>query len=281
VKWTIIASSDCDFRDEEFTKENIVFKTVPLVLTFGEDDYIDNLDLDTAGFIPKMRAAKTLRTACPSPEAFADLMRGEENIIVVTITSKLSGTHQSAKLAIEQIKSETPEKNVYLLDSLSASAGVGSMCLAIINLIKDNPNISFDELTARLPAIQKRTKVRFLLQDLSNLVKTGRMSRVAGAIVGLTPLKLVCGDNGEGEIKKFGAALGTRKGLAKLAELFQKERSMTADNNPVVIAHAHNETDAGYLATLLEKLGTTNIKTVLMRGVSTFYANDKGIVLAY
>ncbi|MCL2586681.1 MAG: DegV family protein [Firmicutes bacterium] len=273
MKWTIIADSCCDLRDEDLTGGSITFKTIPLTLTLGEEDFIDDQTLDTALFIPKMKASKTLRSACPSPEAFMEHMRDNDNIIIVTLSSKLSGTHGSALIAVEQIKSEFPNKKVYLLDSLSASAGMASLCVKIKELI-ENGNMSFEELTEKLDPIRSKTRVRFLLQDLSNLVKTGRLSKVMGGILGLTPLKLICGDDGNGEIKKFGSSLGTKKGLVKLSEFPPKDAS-------VVIAHAHNETDAGYLKGLLEKLGITNIKTVLMRGVATFYSNDKGIVLAY
>ena len=275
MKWTLIADSCCDLRDEDLTDENVTFKTVPLVLTLGNDDFVDDETLDTGAFIPKMRAAKTLRSACPSPEAFMQHMRDNDNIIIVTLSSKLSGTHQSATLAVEQIKSEFPNKKVFLLDSLSACAGMASILFRTKDLI--DKGLTFDEVTAKLPDIRSKTRVRFLLQDLSNLVKTGRLGRIVGALVGITPLKLVCGDDGQGEIKKFGAALGTRKGLLKLSDF----ATDTENNSQVVIAHAHNEPDASFLKALLEKLGVKNIKTVLMRGVSTFYANDRGVVLAY
>ena len=278
MKWTLIADSSCDLWDEDLTSERVLFKTVPIILTLGEENFTDDQTLDTSLFIPKMKAAKTLRSACPSPEAFMQHMRDNDNIIIATLTSKLSGTYQSATLAVEQIKQEFPEKKIYLLDTLNACAGLTSILLKIKNLM-ENENLSFEELTAKLPAIARNTRVRFLLQDLSNLVKTGRMSRIAGAIVGKTPLKLVCGDDGNGEIKKISAALGTKKGLTKLTEHARKENIMESD--AVVIAHAQNEIDATFLKSLLEKMGIKDIKTVLMRGVATFYANDKGIVLAY
>ncbi|MCL2846725.1 MAG: DegV family protein [Firmicutes bacterium] len=271
MKFTLIVDSCADLKNSDLTTDKLDFFTVPLTLTLGETDYVDEEDLDTRAFTEKMRAAKTLRSACPSPEAFMDIMRERDNIIIVTLSSKLSGTHGSAVLAVENIMAEFPDKKVYLLDSLSAAAGMANICMRIAEMVESGE--SYEEIIEKLPALRSGTRVRFLLQDLSNLVKTGRMKKTVGAVLGVTPLKLVCGDNGEGEIKKYGMALGTRKGLAALAKF--------VDTDTVTIAHANNESDANALREMLEKNGVKNIKILLMRGLSTFYANDKGIVIAF
>jgi len=279
MKITIIADSSCDLKNVNLTSDKIDFLTVPLILTLGEDEIVDEETLNTEEFMKKMKLSKVLSSACPSPEAFAEQMRGRDNIIVVTITSKLSGTYGAAKIAMDEILAENPKKKIYLFDTLNATAGTTSMLYKIQELIEVD-KLSYDEVVERLPKIRETARVRFLLQDLSNLVKTGRMGKVAGAVVGLTPLKLICGDDGEGTIKKHTMAFGTRKGLVALAGLVKKEM----DNEgfgPVVINHARNEEDALALKDILEGYGVKKIRIVPMRGLATFYANDKGIVIGY
>ena len=271
MKYTIIADSCCDLYGEQLSSEKLDFFTVAITLTLGEDDHVDNEGLDTKSLIEKMRASKTLKTACPSPEAFMQHMRGRDNIIVVTLSSKLSGTYGSAMIACETIKEEFPDKKVFILDTLSASAGITHILFELKKLIEET-NLTFDEIVGKIIEASRQTRARFLLQDLGNLVKTGRLKKVVGAVFGITPLKLICGDDGEGQIKKFGTSLGTKKGLINMSKM--------AKGSSAVITHCNNELDASYLKGLLEAMDI-KVKTFLMRGVSSFYANNKGLVLAY
>jgi len=272
MKYTIIADSCCDLNSTDLTNDKISFFTVSITLTLDEENYIDEEGFDTSSFIKKMKAAKAIRSACPSPEAFMQYMRDNDNIFIVTISSKLSGTNSSALIATEQIKQEFPTKKIFVLDTLSASAGLAHILYKLQELVSDD-TLSFDEIAGKITETRDKTRVRFLLQDLSNLVKTGRIKKVVGAILGITPVKIICGDDGAGEIKKFGAALGTKKGIIKLSEF--------VDTDSVTITHCYNEEDATLLKSLLEKIGIKNIKTILMRGTASLFANEKGLVIAY
>jgi hypothetical protein len=105
------------------------------------------------------------------------------------------------------------------------------------------------------------------------------MSKVLGLITSVIPLKLICGDNKEGEIIKHRQVLGLKKGLNSLAELPGNEN--TDPKDLIVISHCNNQEGAGVIKSLLNKFGFQNIKTLIMRGIATFFANDKGITMAY
>ena len=272
MKFTIIADSCCDLCGKDLTGEKIDFFTVPITLSIDGEDFPDEEGLDTKMLVEKMRKGTSIKSACPSPAKFIDIMKQHDNIICVTISNKLSGTYSSAAIAAEQIKKEFPKKKVFVFDSYSASAGVAHMLFKIKDLIEDGK--TFDEIVERLNGIRMATRVRFMLQDLGNLVKTGRMKKIVGMVFGITALKLILGDNEAGEIKKHGISMGTRKGIVALSE-FAKE------SNTIVISHCNNEEDASTLKSLLEKLGILNIKTLLMRGCASLFANDKGLLIAY
>jgi fatty acid-binding protein DegV len=113
---------------------------------------------------------------------------------------------------------------------------------------------------------------------LTNLIKNGRLGKVMGTILNTAKIKLICGDNGAGEIKKHGMCLSTRKGLQTLSEMVGKEKDVDA----ITIMHVHNEEDASFLKRLLEsKFGFKKIRLRLMRGTATLYAAAQGIVIAY
>ena len=281
-KFTVIADSCCDLFGRDLTSDKIDFHVVPLTLILGNEEFIDDDNFETAPFVAKMNASKTCaKSACPSPEAFAEIMRGGDNIIIVTLSSKLSGTHASAMTAAEAIKAEFPNKKLFVLDSLSAAAGLDHLLMKLKELIECG-EYGFDEVTVKLTEHRARTKVRFLLYDLGNLAKNGRLNKMLERILSTAKIRLICGDDGAGEIKKHGMALGIRKGLQALSEFPARDMGQNSQNEPITLTHVHNEQDASFIKGLLEsKFGFKNIKMRLMRGISSLYAADKGIVIAY
>jgi DegV family protein with EDD domain len=279
TKFTIITDSCCNLYPRDLNSDKIDFHVAPLTLTVGDQDFVDDEKLDIPAFIKAMTACKTCgKSACPSPDAFYQIMKGADNILILTLSSKLSGTHASAGTAVDMIAKEFPTKKVYLQDSLSAATGLDF----ILNRLKDviESGADFDAAVARLKEITGKTRVRFLLQDLNNLVKNGRMSKMMGRVLSTAHVKLICGDDGEGEITKYGLALGTRRGLAALAALPAKDK--LAADSPIEVAHVQNEADAQFVKdTLAQKFGMKNVVVRPMRGLSSFYAADKGIVIAY
>lgn len=281
-KYTIIADSGCDLNNADLKSEKIDFYTIPLFITINNEDIIDKEDLAINELVAKMKANKSApKTACPSPESFAEAMRKGKNVICLTLSSKVSGTYNSAVLAANIVKEEDPDKNIFVLDSLSASGGMARILYKLKELI-ESEKYSFNEVTEQITKYRSSTRVRFLLHDFGNLVKTGRMSKVLGLVFSAIPVKLICGDNGEGEIKKCGQALGTKKGIQAMSEFPKDAVKEYGEESPVVISHCQNEEDASLLKALLEsKFGLKNIKILIMRGLASFYANDKGLLLAY
>jgi DegV family protein with EDD domain len=280
MKYTIITDSCTSLFAKDLSGANIDFHVVPLTLMAGGKEFRDDENLNTADFVKVLGESKTCgKSACPNPDAFYDIMKTGENVIVVTISSKLSATHASAINAGERFKRDFPQRKLYIQDSLSAASGQDLILVKLRDLI-DSGRYSFDEITVKIAEITKKTRVRFLLQDLQNLVKNGRMSKMAGKLLSLAHVKLVCGDDNLGEIKKVGLALGTRRGLVTLTEL--PKRDGVNPDEPIVVTHVLNEPDATFVkTTLAAKMGFKNIIMRAMRGLASLYAADKGIVIAY
>lgn len=284
MKYTIIADSSCDLKNANLSCNSVEFVTVPISFTIGEKEYSDDENVDVSTLPALMKANKTApKTTCPSPEHFAEHMRNAKakHIICVTLSSKLSGTYNSACIAAEMVRAEQPQKKIFVLDSLTTSAGMAKIIFKLHKLIEEY-NLSFEEVTQKITEIRGKTRTRFLLNDLSNFVKSGRMSKVLGIITSVIPIKLICGDNGEGEVKKYKQVLGFKKGMEELANCPGEALSAENINEQIVISHCNNIEGASFLKKLLEnKFGLKNIKTLIMRGIATFFANDRGLALAY
>jgi len=271
---------------------------MPLTYTLEGAEYVDTEDHDVSDLPAKMKASKLApKTACPSIETIAELIRKSEGsqVFVITVGSKISGTYNASRLAADQVATEKLKKKVYVIDSMTASAGISRIVLKFAALLKKT-DLDFEQLCEKLLEIRSRTRTRFLLNDLGTLVKSGRMSKVLGIITSVIPLKLICGDNGAGEIRKYTQVLGMKKGIVALSELpstnlpsgtesLSKEEIRQIEprekDDLITISHCNNTEGAGILKTLLEKFGFNNILTFITRGISTFYASDKGIVMAY
>jgi DegV family protein with EDD domain len=281
MKYTLITDSCCDLFPCDINSDKIDFHVVPLTLIVDNKELVDDENLDVNKFVQMVNQSKTCaKSACPSPETFFEIIKKSDNVILVTLSSKLSGTYASAAVAVDMAKREFPKKNVFLCDSLSAAAGLDFIMYKIKELLETKNDLPWESVCNAVRDICSKTRVRFLLQDLGNLVKNGRLSKMAGKILTTVKVKLICGDDGEGEIKKYGMAMGTKRGLQNLAELPHKDKAPT--DSLILISHVFNETDLIFLKNILDKkYGFTNILTAPMRGLSSLYAADKGIVMAY
>jgi len=277
-KLTLISCSSCDLKQNDIVSQAVLFDTVPLTITISGKDWLDTEQLDTKQLVAAMKTNTTKPlTACPSPEDFAEKFRAAPgDVICMTISGKLSGTNNSAQLAKKMLEDEGVVKNIHIIDSRTASAGQTLLVHQIVALAESG--IPFEQIVEKAEQHRDANKTRFLLQDLSNLVKTGRMSKVKGMIASALNIKLICGDDGNGEIQQYSKVIGTNKAINALSQ-FPLEKK--AKDSLVVVNHAQNTVGLEQVRALLEGLGFTNIKTSLMRGLATFYANDQGIVLAY
>ncbi len=282
MKYKLIADTSCDLFDKDLTTKDVKFSTVPLTITVADKDFVDDENLDIKNLMKEIAECKeSSKSACPSPEAFASQMREADNVFVVTISSKLSGTYNAARLGAEMIKEESPEKNIYVLDSLATSSSMILLLEKLSSLIKEN-KYSFEEIKTKILKYRATLKLKFIVLDLGTLIKTGRMSKIAGLISKALSIVPVCGDNGSGEIKVFAKAIGNRKAISVMSDYPEEKIETNGKDFPIVITHNQNEADALKIKDLLiKKLGLTNIRVKAMRGLASFYANDKGIIMAY
>ena len=110
-KIKIIADTSADFTEEEARAMNLAY--VPFTIDVADTTYIDDDKLDLDALYTDMKAsADPVRTGCPSPFLYKEaiLASGANEIFVVTITAKLSGSYNAAKTAVEEIQKQHPEK---------------------------------------------------------------------------------------------------------------------------------------------------------------------------
>lgn len=278
----LIVDSCCDHTPE--LKKKLGLHVAPLkIQVAGGRQYIDNGEIEVKDLLADMAASKQpASSACPSPEEYARYMRQYDECLVVTLSSKLSGSYNAARNAMEIVREEYPEKRIYIFDSKSASAGELRIALYIKELI--DAGKSFDTIVLMTERLISEMRTLFVLEDLSNMVKNGRLNKVSGILASVLSLCPILGDDGKGEIRMVSKARGNKMALNKMVELLKEYTASIAPRSLLmVLAYCNCPTRAeGLKRVILEHCAAfREIITVPTGGLSTMYASNGGIILAY
>lgn len=276
--YKIVADSSCDLNEELEERLNITL--VPFKIDIDDDSFIDNKDLNVQEMVLAMKKSPNpIKTSCPSPGDFLEEYKKNKDIFVVTISSRLSATYNSAILARDMAKEEDPDKFIHVFDSKSASVAETLIAIKIDELIREK--LSNSEIVEKVEKYITEMKTYFISESLDNLIKNGRISQTKGLIANVLKLKPIMGPNPEGEIVLIENARGTKRAFSRLVEIIG-EGKKNFEDKVMVISHANIETRALALKEELEKL--YNFKDIIIvetKGLSTGYVNDGGIILAY
>ena len=193
---------------------------VPLSVRFGEQEFQDGVTITPKKFYEMLAAAEELPTTSqPTPAAFEDAFReaveaGDE-VVCITIASKLSGTYQSATIAAE----EFPGK-VFVVDSRTAAIGAGVLAEYALTLAESG--MSGREILEELIVARKKIRLYFMVDTLEYLKKGGRLNSAVAVVGGLLNIKPILQVNQDGEIEMLSTARGMKKAFSALTELFAK-----------------------------------------------------------
>ena len=278
MTWKIVADSGCDYRQLVSPATDTTFVSVPLKIQVADQLFIDDHHLNIDQMMETMYAtSEASKSACPSPDDYLRSFEGGDNIIVVTITGTLSGSHNSAQLAKNIFLEEHPETNIHVIDSLSAGGEVDLFVDKLNELI--GQGLSFKEVVQTITAYQDKTKLLFVLAKVDNLVKNGRLSKLLGTVVGLLNIRMVGEASETGTLELLQKARGPKKSLqAAYEELVKAGYS----GGRIVMAHRSNEKFCQQLSDLiLERFPQADIKILPTSGLCSFYAEDGGLLMGY
>jgi DegV family protein with EDD domain len=212
----IVTDSSCDLPESSVAEYGI--RVVPLTIRFGEQEFIDRVELSPSEFWRRCAAQDTLpETAAPAPGQFEATYRellaeGATGIVVVALSSKLSATMQSAELAARSV---APDIEVRIVDSRNVSLGVGTIALAAGRAALGGADISAVESLAR--DLVPRTHVFGALDTLDNLKKGGRIGNAKALLASALAIKPII-EVRDGEVEQAGKQRTRSKALRFLAD---------------------------------------------------------------
>lgn len=278
--YKLIVDSCCDLSPEMEKEMNI--RTVPFKITVDDVEFVDDKNFDKQKFINSMNnSPNPIKTACPAPFDYENKIKElakEDEVFILTISSKLSGSYNSANIAKDVVMENYPGRKVHVFDSKSASAGEACIAIKITSYIKEG--FAFDEIVDKVNKDIEDMKTFFILESLENLIKNGRIKKTAGLIANVLDIKPVMVGN-NGEISLFEMSRGFKRSLTKLAKALGKVSS-DFESKTLVITHVNALEKAMFFKGKVESLYKfKDIKIVDTRGLSSGYADDGGIVIAF
>ena len=278
MSFKIVADSSCDLTKE--LKEKMDVGLVPLTIEVDNKTFVDNQDINVKALIQAMKDSKLgFKTACPSPADFMNEYEKADNVFVVTLSSALSGTYNSAMMAKEMMLENVSDKFIHVFDSLSASVAETLVSIKIHELIEANHD-KF-EIVNKVENYIKEMKTFFILDSLDNLIKTGRINKIVGQVATALNIKPIMGADDDGSIKLVEKIRGSKKAFKRLAEIIGDQGAKLEDK---IIAISHCNALEKAEALKLDIQQRYNFKKIIiveMAGLSTAYANDGGIIVAF
>lgn len=215
IKFMVDSGSDYDVNEAK--EKGIAF--VPLSITFDNDTYKDGIEISRSEFYKRMREEDIFpKTAQPSPQAFLDVFEeakaNGDQIIGVMLSGGISGTYQSANIA----KDTAEYDGIHLIDSKTAVYAIKIMVDYGMQLRDEGKTV--DEIVEALEELKSRISINLAIDNLENLYKGGRLTKMQAGFGNFAKLKPVISIP-EGTLIVKGKFIGRKKAIAGLVSYIE------------------------------------------------------------
>ena len=250
----IVTDTSSNLPTAYLQAENITVNPFTFHTESGEQSCMDTASFDAKAFYTAMRNGEKVTTSQIPPQRFVDnirpMLENGEDVLFVSMSSGISGSYASSKIAANQLAEEFPERKMLTVDTYSASLAEGIVVMRAVECCKEG--LSIDETYQILRALRHRIAQIFTVGDLRYLKRTGRLSNLEAAVgtfLHITPL--LKGDP-EGKIVCFAKVRGRQRAIEEMAKRY-KELVVSPETQTVCISHADCEADAQILASMLRR----------------------------
>ena len=277
MSYKIVVYSCCELPEE--LNHDPRYEIVPLTLIVGDSyERLDDDGFDQKEFLRAVAECPVSpRSACPSPEKYMEAYRTDaDHVYVVTLSSKLSGSYNSAVLGKNLYHETYGEKQIYVVDSRSASCGETQIAMQIARW--EDEGMGYEEITEKIEKFTDGMHTYFVLDNLDTLRKNGRLSGVKALVASTLSIKpVMAGD--QGSIVQLGQSVGIKKALAKMVDYVVRD-VVDAEKKCLMITHCNNPERANSVKEqILSKVKFKDVLIMDTAGISSMYANDGGVIV--
>lgn len=273
----IVADTTCGLPRKLLEERGIPL--IPQIVTFGEDSYHDDRDLDTATFLSKLKDSPTLpKTAAPEPSLyypiFTEAKMSGRSVVVVAPTSKASGTVRSAETAAQ----EFPDVDIRVVDTQTVSCNLGSLVLVADDMAKAGK--SADEIVARLNELIPRGRIYFLVDTLEYLAKGGRIGGAKKLLAELLEIKPILQVK-DGQVEPFEQQRTKKRALARLVEVVTESCKGGEDAHLCVLQVEAEKEAQALVEELKSKVPVSNIPIYELPPAIVVHAGPKAMGVGF
>ena len=286
MSWAIVADSSCNLRSWKPQAPDTTFVSVPLTIHVGGEEFIDDANLDVAELNRAVaQESQASSSSCPSVGVWAEEFRRADNVVAITISANLSGSYEAANTARTMVLDEFMRdhagimtgKNIFILNSRATGGKMELIVELLDRYLTTNP--SFDDVVAYLEKLDAASTVVFSLSSFDNLVKNGRMPRLAGSIASKLNIRMLGTASAEGTIKIVGPTRGEKKMYRKTIEVMASDGY---HGGLVYIDHVDNEKSASELKANIEaQWPQAEVHILPCGGLCSYYAEESGLIIGY
>ena len=255
--YQIITDSGCDLPEELLRRWNV--RTQPLLVNFRGQTLKDSVDAGIEAIYAGLRAGENATTSAINPEgwktAIEPVLQEGLDAFVLTFSSGLSTTYQSAVIAAEELQEAYPRRKIQVVDSLAASLGQGLLVYYICR--KRDEGLDLDRLAAWTEENRMKLCMWFTVDDLMYLKRGGRVSAATALVGTMLQIKPILHVDDEGHLVSMSKCRGRKSAIQALAAKLQEAGR---ENDVAYICHGDCPDDARELAQILkEKCGVKEV----------------------
>ncbi len=251
----IIADTTCALPKDLARSLNI--QMMPQIIIFGEETFRDDTELDTAGFLKKLRASPTLpKTAAPPPALYTpvlkEMLAKGDTVLILVPSGEVSGTLRSAEVAAQDF----PGAPIHIVDTRSIAGILGAMVLLADRWAKQGKPVG--EILARLEELKRTQRTYFVVDTLEYLHKGGRIGgakRLVGEMLQVKPILRIL----DGKVEPYEQQRTHKRALARLTELVAGECPKGEGSFLCVMQADAEETAKGLIDGLKPQMGVKEI----------------------
>lgn len=221
TSYRIYADSACDLKPETLDSWGVPYEC----LTFrfdGDGVEYSNNDMPVSEFYDRMRKGGVAKTAAVNSEAFANafekILASGEDILYLGFSSGLSTTYNSARIAADGLKEKYPERKIIVVDTLSASAGIGLIIRLVID--KKNSGATIEEAAEYVEKLKFKLCHWFTVDDLMYLKRGGRISPTVAFVGNMLGIKPVLHMDDDGHLVNMFKVRGRKTSILALADKY-------------------------------------------------------------
>lgn len=273
-KIKIVADSSANL----LTLNSVAFASASLKIRTAEQEFVDSAELELEGMLDYFSQYKgKSQTSCPNPADWLEAFGDAEDIFVVTITSGLSGSYNTACAAKEMYESENPGSRVFVIDSLSAGPELTLIAEKLEELVLQG--MDYEDICREIKEYQQNTGLIFMLESLNNFAANGRVSPAVAKIAGVLGIRIVGKASDAGTLEPTDKCRGEAKSLSTL---LVKLKDYGMVRGKVQIAHCQNEAAANKFAEMITAaLPDVTVNVGINRGLCSYYAEKGGMLVGF